>query len=120
MSLKVVQKTDIESIDKSIIKRDFLKVYHQQGAGLSDPDQSIEFNFGENNIYHQYGISYLQFDITVQDPTAGFNANAEITLVNNAFAHCFKEGVIQTTGVMEIENLNFLGQVSTNMRSLTN
>ena len=39
--------------------------------------------------------------------------------MNNAFAHCFKEAVILTTGGMEIENINFLGQVSTNMRSLT-
>ena len=95
---------DNESIDKSIIKRDFIKVYHQRGAQLNDPDQNIEFIFSENKNYHQIENPYLQFDITVQDPTAGFNANAEIRLVNNAFAHCFKEGVISTTGGLEIEN----------------
>ena len=119
MSLEDFQLIDNEPIDNSIIKRDFIKLYHQQGAQLNDPDQNIEFIFGENNNYHQIGNSYLQFDITVQDPAAGFNANAELRLVNNAFAHCFKEGVIQTTGGMEIENIKFLGQVSTIMRSLT-
>ena len=119
MSLEYFQLIDNEPIDNSIIKKGFIKVYHQQGAQLNDPDQNIEFIFGENYNYHQVGNSYLQFDITVQDPTAGFNAIAEIRLVNNAFAHCFKEGVIQTTGGMEIENIKFLGQVSTIMKSLT-
>ena len=86
---------------------------------MNDPDQSIEFIFGENNNYHQIGKSHLHFDITVQDPTAGFNANAEIRLGHSAFAYCFKEGVISTTGGMEIENMNFLGQISSIMRSLT-
>ena len=120
MSLEDFQLLDDEPIDDNIIKRDYLKIYHQQGAQLNDPDQNIEFIIGENNNYHQIGSSYLKFDITVQDLTVGFNANAEIRLVNIAFAHCSKEGVISTTGGMEIENVNFLGQVSTNMRSLTN
>ena len=119
MSLEDFQLIDNEPIDNSIIKRDFVKVYHQPGAQLNDPDQNIEFIFGENNNYHQIGNSYLQFDITVQDPSAGINANAEIRLVNNAFAHCFKEGIVQTTGGMEIGNIKFSGQVSTIMRSLT-
>ena len=118
MSLGDFQLLDNEPMDNSITKRDS-KIYHQQGAQLNDPDQNIEFIFGENNNYHQIGNSYLQFDITVQDPTAGFNANAEIRLVNNAFAYCFKEGVISTTGGMEIEHVKFLGQVPTIMRSLT-
>ena len=42
-----------------------------------------------------------------------------IRVVNNGFAHCVKEGVITTTGGMEIENIKFLGQVSTFMRVLT-
>ena len=119
MSLEDFQLIDNEPIDNSIIKRDFIEVYRQQGAQLNDTDQNIEFIFGENNNYHQIGNSYLQFDITVKAPTAGFGANAEIRLVNIAFAHCFKEGVVQTTGGMEIENIKLLGQVSTIMRSLT-
>ena len=124
MSLEDFQLIDNEPIDNSIIKRDFVKVYHQQGAQLNDPDQNIEFIFGENNNYHQIGNSYLQFDITVRKAdNNNFNndaaVNEVIRLVNNGFAHCFKEGVIQTTGGMEIENIKFMGQVSTIMRVLT-
>ena len=36
MSLEDFQLIDIEPIDNSIIKRDFLKVYHQKGANLND------------------------------------------------------------------------------------
>ena len=119
MSLEGFQLIDNEPIVNSIKKRDYLKIYHQQRAQLNDPNQNIEFIFRENIIYHQIGNSYLQFDITAQDPTAGFNADAEIRLVENAFAYCSKEGVISTTGGMEIENIKLLGQVSTFMRSLT-
>ena len=119
MSLEDFQLLDNEPMGNSIIKRDYLKIYLKQGAQLNDPDQKIEFIFGENNNCHQIGSSYLQFDITVQDPTAGFNANGERRLVNNAFANCFKEGVISSTGGMEIENIKFLEHVSTIMRSLT-
>ena len=127
MSLEDFQLIDNEPIDNSIIKRDFIKVYHQQGAQLNDPDQNIEFIFGENNNYYQIGNSYLQFDKTVRkadnadfDVTNNVATNEVIRLVNNAFAHCFKEGVIQTTVGMELENIKFLGQVSTIMRALTN
>ena len=121
MSLDDFQLIDNESIDNSIIKRDFIKVYHQQGAQLNNPDQNIEFIFGDNNNYHQIGNSYLQFDITLrpQIPANAFDDVSPIRLVNNGFAHCFKEGIIQTTGGMEIENIKFLGQVSTIMKALT-
>ena len=121
MSLVDFQLVDDELIDNSIIKRDFIKIYHQQGAQLNDPDQNIEFIFGDNNNYHQIGNSYLQFDITVrpQRSADAFGEDSPIRLVNNAFAHCFKEGVISTTEGMEIENIKFLGQVSTIMKSLT-
>ena len=121
MSLDDFDLIDNESIDNSIIKRDFKKVYHQQGVQLNDPDQNIEFIFGDNNNFHQIGNSYLQFDITVrpQRVADAFDGDSPIRLVNNAFSHCFKEGVINTTGGMEIENIKFLGQVSTIMISLT-
>ena len=66
MSLEDFQLLDNEPIDNSIIKRDFLKVYHQQGAQLNQSDQNIEFIFGENSNYHQIGNAYLEFDITVR------------------------------------------------------
>ena len=39
--------------------------------------------------------------------------------MNNAYAYCFKEGLIATTGGLDIEHIKFLGQVSTIMRALT-
>ena len=41
------QILDIEPLDNSIIKRDYLKFYYQQGAKLNDSDQNVEFVFGE-------------------------------------------------------------------------
>ena len=49
MSLEDFQLLDNESLVNSIIKRDFTKIYHQQGAQLNQSDQIIEFIFGENN-----------------------------------------------------------------------
>ena len=119
MSLEHFQLIDNEVNDKSIIKRDFIKVHHQQGAQLNDPDQNIEIIFSDNNNYHQIGNSYLQFDITVRNSAANFDDDTPIRLVNNGFLHCFKEAVILTTGGMEIENIKFLGQVSTIIKTLT-
>ena len=48
MSLEDFQLLDKEPFDDSIIKRDFMKVYHQQEAQLIDPDQKIKFFFWEN------------------------------------------------------------------------
>ena len=43
MSLEDFQLLDNEPFDNSIIKKDFLKVYHQQGAQLNNADQNCEF-----------------------------------------------------------------------------
>ena len=59
MSLEDFQLLDKEPIDKSIIKRDFTKVYHQQEDQLNQSDQHIEFVSGENNNYHQIGNACL-------------------------------------------------------------
>ena len=48
MSLEDFQLLDNEPFGNSIIKRDFLKIYHQQGARLNQSDQNVEFTFGEN------------------------------------------------------------------------
>ena len=45
MSLEDSHKLDNEPNDDSIFKNDFLKVYHQQGAQLKQPNQKIEFFF---------------------------------------------------------------------------
>ena len=47
MNLEDFQLLDIDSVDKSIIMTEYLKVYHQEGALLNQPDQNIDFIFGE-------------------------------------------------------------------------
>ena len=44
---------------------------------------------------------------------------SEIRLINNPYAHCFKEGNMATTGRVEVEHVIFSGQLSANMRAST-
>ena len=119
MSLEDFQLLDNEPFDNSVIKRDFLKIYHQQGAQLNQSDQNIEFIFGENNNCHQVGNSYLEFDITVRrEDNANFN-NSPIRLTNNGFAYCFKEARLGVTSGSDLEHNKYVGQVSTIMRVLS-
>ena len=124
MSLEDFQLIDNEPIDNSIVKRDYTKVFHQSGAHLNDSNQTVEFIFGKNNNYHQIGNAYLEFDITIRKvvvaPADPNFANADqIRLINNAFAHCFTQATLTTTGGMNIEDIKDVGQVSTNLRLLT-
>ena len=59
MNLEDFRLLENEPIDNSIIKRDFLKVYHQLGAQLNQSNQIIEFTFGENNNYQPMGNAHL-------------------------------------------------------------
>ena len=59
MSHEDFEITDFETLDNSILRRDFLKPYHQPGANKDKADQNIEFIFGENNNYHQIENEYL-------------------------------------------------------------
>ena len=91
MSLEDFQLIDNEPIDNSIVKRDYTKVYHQQGANLNDSNQNVEFIFGENNNYYQIGNAYLEFDKTIRKVAAPpLNPipidDDPIRLKNNAFA----------------------------------
>ena len=119
MSIDDFQLLDNQPFDNSIIKRDFIKFYHQQGAQLNQSDQNIEFFFGENNNYHQVGNSYLEFDITVRrEDNANFGNNSRIRLSNNAFAYCLKEARLSVTSGSDLEHNEYVGQVSTIMRVL--
>ena len=121
MSLKDFQFIDNEPIDKSIIKRKLLKVYHQQGAQLNEPDRNIDFIFGENNKYHQIGDDYLEFDITVRKyDNTNFHYDDPYGLVNNAFPFCFKKARLSTTIGSDIEYNKFCGQVFTVMKVISN
>ena len=118
MNLEDFQLLDNEPFDNFIIKKDFLKVYHQQGAQLNDPDQKIEFIFGENNNYHQVGIAYLEFDITVSNPAPNppvFDDNSPISLTNNGFSYVFKEARLSTS-TNDLEHNKYVGQISSIMR----
>ena len=119
MSLEVFQLLDNGPFDNSIVKREYLKMYHQQGANLNDPDQNLEFIFGENNNYHQIGNAYLEFDITVRDTAGAFTNASNKRLIINALAHCFKEAKLSTTGCSDLEHNKYVGQVCTVMRLLT-
>ena len=123
MSLEDFELIDNEVFDNSIVKRDFMKVYHQQCAQLNDPDQNIKFIFGENNNYHQIGNAYLEYDITVHPPVANppapFDDNSRIRLTNNGLAYVFQEAVLATTSGSNLGHNKFVGQISTIMRVLT-
>ena len=124
MSLEDFQLLDNEPIDNSIVKRDYTKVYHQSGANLNDSNQNVEFIFGENNNYYQIGNAYLEFDITIRKVVAdgddpNFDNGDQIRLINNAFAYCFTQATLSTTGGSDLEDIKYVGQVSTIMRLLT-
>ena len=121
MSLEDFQLLDNEPFDNSIIKRDFTKIYHQQGAQLNQSDQNIEFIFGENNNCHQIGNGYLEFKITVRkNDTTNFHIEDPIRLVNNGYAFCLKEGRLSTTIGSDIEYNKFCGQISTIVKVVSN
>ena len=124
MSLEDFQLIDNEPIHNGIIKKDYTKVYHHSGANLNDSNQNVEFLFGENNNYHQVGNAYLEFDITIRKVVAipanpNFLDTDQIRLLNIAFAYCFTQATLTSTGGMDIEDFKYVGQVSTILRLLT-
>ena len=121
MSLEDFQLLDNEPFDNSIIKRDYTKIFHQQGAQLNQSDRNVEFIFGKNNNYHQIGNGYLEFNITVRkNDTTNFHNEDPIRLVNNGYAFCFKEARLSTIIGSDIEHNNIRGQVSTIMKVISN
>ena len=55
MSAVDFQLEDDEKIDGSVIKRDFIKIYHQSGADVNSANSIIKFYFGENHRLIQVG-----------------------------------------------------------------
>ena len=114
MSIEDFQLIDNETNDNSIIKRDFLKVYHQQAANLYDSDKKIEFIIGENNKYHQNGNAYFRYGLTIEKDV-GVAANRvlvngdAIRLVNNDFAYSFKGAHLSRMGGSDIEHIKHCG-----------
>ena len=120
MSAEGFQLIDDLKIDDSIIKRDFMKLYHQHGAEVNIENQNIKFYFGENLNYIQIGNTYLEIDIEVRKAERTNFSNADqIKLVNDGLAFIFQEGRLSTSAGTEIEHNRNLGNVSTIMRLLT-
>ena len=127
MSLEEFQLLDDTSVETSIIKRAYMKLYHQQGAEVKISNQSIEKTFGEKNNYQRRGNACLEFDITLRKNRNNFDnldgddkTNEPIRLVNNAFAYFFSIVTLCTTGGEEIEVNKHFGHIPTTMRFLTN
>ena len=121
MSLEDFQLLDNESIDNSINKRDFTKLYHRQGDHLNQSDQNVEFIFGENNKYHQIVNAYLEVNITVRrDDITFFHNDDPVRLVNNGLAFCFKEARLSSSLGSDIQTKIFCGPISTIMRAMSN
>ena len=119
MSAEDFHLIDDSKVDDSIIKRDFIKIYHQHGAEVNNENQNIKFYFRENHNYIQIGNAYLEIDIPVRKANrANFTDADEIRLVNNGLAYIFQEGRISISAGTEIEHNKSLGNVSTIMRLL--
>ena len=125
MSAEDFQLIDNSKIDDSIIKRDFIKIYHQSGANVDAENSQIKFYFGENHNFIQVGNGYLEFDIRVRRANGNAFAiglapgNDIIRLVNNAFAYTIHDARISTPAGVEIEQNKYVGPISTIMRLVT-
>ena len=124
MSAEDFQLTDVKKIDDSIIKRDFIEIYHQSGANVDAENSQIKFYFGENHNLIQVGNAYLEFDIRIRrDDGNAFTIVAPgkdiIRLLNHAFAYTIHDARISTSAGVEIEQIKYVGPISTIMRLVT-
>ena len=55
--MNISKKQYEKFFDKTILKRDFSKIYLQQGANLIDSGKNNDFIFGEKNKYYQIGYA---------------------------------------------------------------
>ena len=109
ISVEDFQLVDDEKIDNSNKKRYFKLNYHQQGVNSVNPDQNVEFIFGEKDNFDQICNAYIQYEIT--DAIDGANQTDQVLipgavtgLVNKAFACRFKQTRLVTTGGHDIEH----------------
>ena len=124
MSAEVFQLIDNGKIDDSILKRDFIKVYHQLGANVDAEKCQIKFYFGENHNFIQVGCGYLEFDVRVRKAdgnpfTTAAPGNDIIRLVNNAFAYTIHDARISSSSGLEIEQNKYIRPISFIMRLVT-
>ena len=120
MSAEDFQLLDDQKIDDSIIKPDFMKIYHQHGAEVNNENQNIKLYFGEKINYIQIGNSYLEIDIEIRKTERTNFTNADkIILDNNGLGYIFQEERLSSSAGTEIEHKRNLGNVLTIMRLLT-
>ena len=124
MSAEDFQLIDDEKNDDSIIKRVFLKIYHQSGANVDAENSKIKFYFGENHNFIQVGNGYLELDKRIRrDDGNRFTivapGNDNIRLVNDAFAYTIHDARISTSAGVEIEENKYVGPISTILRLVT-
>ena len=116
MSLEKFQLLDNEPFDNSIMKREFLKMYHQQAAQLNQSNKNVPFIFGEKNTYHQISNGYLEFDKTLRKiDSTKFHYDDPVRSVKIGFAFC-----LSITLGSDIEHNKFCGQVSTILKVISN
>ena len=124
MSLEGFQLIHNEAIDDSTIERKSLKNHHHQAAKINDSYQYTEFIFGENNIHHEIGNDYFEYELKTEEDVAVAANRApavvdSIRLINNAFVYCFKDARLSITRGSDVEHDQCRGQVSAIMRALT-
>ena len=124
MSTEGFQLIDNEKNDDSIIKRDFIKIYHQSGTNVDAENSQIKFYFGENHKSIQVGNGYLEFDIRVRRAdgspfTIVAPGNDIIRIVNNAIAYTIDDARISSSNGVETEQNKYVGPISTIMRIVT-
>ena len=73
MSLENFQMLGGTTIGTSFIRRNSVKIYHQQGAQSINSNHGNGFIIIANNIYHQIGNAYLEFDVTLRIYRTAFN-----------------------------------------------
>ena len=100
-----------------------MNLYHQDAANLNETDQTIEFSTGAKNKY-QFGKAYLQNESTIEKHLAVAASRVLVDgdadrVVNTAFAYCFKEAWLSTTGSSDKKHVKNVGQISTILRVLT-
>ena len=108
---------DDSKIDGSIIKRDFVKIYHQHGAEVNVENQNIKFYFRENLNFIQRSSGYLKIDPEAKKTDiASFTKADQFRLVNFGLAYILQEARSSTSSGAKTDNTKNFGPVSKIMR----
>ena len=112
---------DEKMMNDSILKPDFVNIYHQSVADANNENSNNKFCFGENHKFIQVGNGYLEFDIKIRKAN---NDNFSITapghdvirIFSNAFDYTLHYARVTTSSGAEIEQNKYVRPISTIMR----